>query len=166
MRIERHGITGEDLTYLTDIGWSEVDSKTPLDDLIAADEAEDFAETFDAGELKSIPVDALLILLRFLIPIGSTSRKRWRVAQLRLCVLGHAAGLQGVGDKSLATLAEELGVTRSLLSHYATRLVDELGESQVRGGKCRESREVFRDAATNYHRRAGHKMRETSQEAS
>jgi hypothetical protein len=111
----------------------------------------------DVLALKSIPPDALLVLLRFIIS-KTSSRKRWRIAQLKLSTLAHAAGMQGVGDKSLTELATELGCTRSLLSLYSTRLADQLGLSQVRGGKCRESRETYRQNALLSHQKRGNNL--------
>ncbi len=111
----------------------------------------------DVLALRTIPPDALLVLLRFIIGTSST-RKRWRIAQLKLATLAHAAGMQGVGDKSLTELAKELGCTRSLLSLYGTRLADQLGLAQVRGGKCRESRETYRRNALLSHQKRGNKL--------
>lgn len=111
----------------------------------------------DILALKSIPPDALLVLLRFIIS-NTSKKRRWRVAQIRLCTLAHAAGMQGIGDKSLTELAKELGCTRALLSLYATRLADQLGISQVRGGKCRESRETYRKNALKYHQKVGNTL--------
>jgi hypothetical protein len=111
----------------------------------------------DVLALRTIPPDALLVLLRFIIGTSST-RKRWRIAQLKLATLAHAAGMQGVGDKSLTELAKELGCTRSLLSLYSTRLADQLGLSQVRGGKTRSSREIYRQNAIKIHTAAGHQI--------
>ena len=80
--------------------------------------------------------------------------------QLRTIVLAHAAGLEGVADKTLAELAGELGCTRALMSLYAVRLTDELNQEMVRGGKRRESRETYRQSAIAAHRRAGHAIKQ------
>jgi hypothetical protein len=140
-----------------------ITEQTPLDQLIEAEIAEGIdtedqeGSDVDVLALKSIPSDALLVLLRFII--GKTSsRKRWRVTVIKICTLAHAAGMQGVGDKSLTELATELGCTRSLLSLYSTRLADQLGLSQVRGGKCRSSREAYRQNAIKIHTAAGHQI--------
>ena len=119
----------------------------------------DGGEIFDAAGLKSIPRQALLILLGFIIPPPGGTRPL-RVAQLRLVTLAHLAGLEGIGDRTLTDLAAELGATRSLMSLYACRMVDQLGQSQVRGGKRREAREVYKRTATEAHRRQGHKMKQ------
>ena len=141
----------------------------PADDGTDADLAPDNGgETFDAAgvdapmgvsALKSIPRQALLILLGFIIPPPGGTRPL-RVAQLRLVTLAHLAGLEGIGDRTLTDLAAELGATRSLMSLYACRMVDQLGQSQVRGGKRREAREVYKRTATEAHRRQGHKMKQ------
>ena len=118
---------------------------------------EDDGTDISAANIKGIPRDALRHLLLFLIP--ATSPRKWRVAQLRLVVLAHLAGVEGIGDKSLSELARQLGVTRSLLSLYSVRMVDQLKQNQPRGGKRRETRETYRQSAIAYHRRAGHTMR-------
>jgi hypothetical protein len=141
-----------------------ITEQTPLDQVIQM-EIEAGIDTDDTDDdpkqdvlaLKSIPPDALLVLLRFIIS-KTSSRKRWRVAQLKLATLAHAAAMQGVGDKSLTELAKELGCTRSLLSLYSTRLADQLGLSQVRGGKCRESRETYRQNALLSHQKRGNNL--------
>jgi hypothetical protein len=141
-----------------------ITEQTPLDQVIQM-EIEAGIDTDDTDDdpkqdvlaLKSIPPDALLVLLRFVIG-QRPSRKRWRVAQLKLCTLAHAAGMQTVGDKSLTELAKELGCTRSLLSLYSTRLIDQLGINQVRGGKSRSSRETYRQNAIKIHTAAGHQI--------
>jgi hypothetical protein len=139
-----------------------ITEQTPLDQLIEAEiaegiDTEDAVADQDVLALRSIPPDALLVLLRFIIGSRCT-RKRWRVAQLKLATLAHAAAMQGIGEKSLTELAAELGCTRSLLSLYSTRLADQLGLSQVRGGKCRSSRETYRKNALLSHQKRGNTL--------
>jgi hypothetical protein len=139
-----------------------ITEQTALDQLIemeieAGIDTEDAVADQDVLALKSIPPDALLVLLRFIIS-KTSSRKRWRVAQLKLATLAHAAGMETVGDKSLTELAAELGCTRSLLSLYSTRLADQLGLSQVRGGKCRQSRDTYRKNALLSHQKRGNNL--------
>lgn len=140
-----------------------ITDQTPHDQLIemeieaGIDTEDDETDHQDILALKSIPPDALLVLLRFVIS-NRSKRKRWRVAQIKLCTLAHAAGMQGIGDKSLTELAKELGCTRALLSLYATRLADQLGLSQVRGGKCRASRETYRKNALQSHLKRGNNL--------
>ncbi len=130
----------------------------PEDDGTDADLGpDDGGETFAAAGLKSIPRQALLHLLTFIFPTPGGPRPL-RAAQLRLVTLAHLAGLEGIGDRTLTDLAAELGATRSLMSLYACRMVDQLGQAQVRGGKRREAREVYRKSATEAHRAAGHRM--------
>ncbi len=119
---------------------------------------DDDGETFEAAGLKSIPRQALLHLLNFIFPPPGGPRPL-RAAQLRLVTLAHLAGLQGVGDRTLTDLARELGCTKSLLSLYSTRLTDQLGQAQVRGGKSRAARETYRQRALATHRALGHHMR-------
>jgi len=118
---------------------------------------DDDGQTFDAARLKSIPRQALLILLRFVFPPPGGTRPL-RVAQLRLIALAHLAGLEGVGDRTLTDLAQELKVTKSLLSLYSVRLTNQLGQAQVRGGKSRSARKVYSERALATHRAAGHRM--------
>jgi hypothetical protein len=118
----------------------------------------DGGETFAAAQLKAIPRQALLHLLNFIFPPPGGPRPL-RAAQLRLVTLAHLAGLQGVGDRTLTDLARELGCTKSLLSLYSTRLTDQLGQAQVRGGKSRAARETYRQRALATHRALGHHMR-------
>jgi hypothetical protein len=63
----------------------------------------------------------------------------------------------------MTELAEHLGCSKALFSHYATRLVDQLAEAQTRGGKSRKAREVYRQTATAYHARAGHAIGATKE---
>ncbi len=118
---------------------------------------DDDGERIDFEGIQAVPRQALLILLNFIFPAPGGTRPL-RVAQLRLVTLAHLAGLEGIGNRTLTDLAAELGATRSLMSLYACRMVDQLGQSQVRGGKRREAREVYRQTATAAHRRAGHRI--------
>ena len=118
---------------------------------------DDAPETIDAAGMRSIPKQALLILLAFVFPPPGGTRPL-RVAQLRMVALAHLAGLEGIGDRTLTDLARELGCTKSLLSLYSVRLTDQLGQAQVRGGKNRAARETYRQRALATHRAAGHRM--------
>jgi hypothetical protein len=131
-------------------------------ELAQAAEEQDEEGTIDLAGVNAIPPDALLTLLRFIISpaVQCRSRKqRWKTSQLRLVVLAHAAGLDDVAEMSLTQLASELGVTRSLMSWYAIRMTDELKQSQVRGGKSRASREVYRQTAIRSHIERGHRVK-------
>ena len=122
---------------------------------------EDPGETFDLAGIKSIPRDALRTLLRFLVPNNSVSaKKRWRMAQLRVALTAHMLNIDGIGSKSFEELGQELGCTRALLSLYSLRMIDGLAIDKTRNGKCRRSREVYRQSATEVHRRQGHRMKQ------
>lgn len=133
-------------------GWHESDINTDrhLD-------PEDTAENIDLAGLRSIPREALLILLRYIVQPGA-AKHRWRQAQIRLAILSHMVNLDGIGALSFAALAEELGCTRALLSLRSLELIDGLKIEKTRNGKRRSTRETYRKAATEAHARAGHRM--------
>jgi hypothetical protein len=147
---------------LVEIVW-----KDPSDELVEKEIAEGLDDEDDSNPdvlaLKRIPSDALLVLLRFLISENRSPKQKWRIAQLRLAVLAHQAGLAGVGNLTMTELAGHLGCSKALFSHYATRLVDQLAENQTRGGKSRKARETFRRVAIEAHRRAGHASHKTKE---
>ena len=118
---------------------------------------EDTAEEIDLAGLRSIPREALLILLRYIVK-PAAAKNRWRQAQIRLAILAHMVDLDGIGALSFAALAEELGCTRALLSMRSLELIDGLSIDKTRNGKKRESRETYRKTATEAHARAGHRM--------
>lgn len=133
-----------------------IDWDSPDEQMMRAEEIEDDAPP-DASSLAGIPPNALGVILRYLVPPAGSSA-RWRTATKRLICLAHAAGLDGIADRSLASIAEELGCSRAALSHHAVRISDELALHQVRGGKSRQARESYKVSATEAHRRAGHKL--------
>ena len=136
-----------------------VDHQNPLDALIEAEEADD-AENIDFAAIKGIPRDALMVLLRFLIPATAISpKKRWRRAQLRLAVLSHFLDVDGLGGRSFKELGEELGCTKALLSLYSLRLLDGLNIEKSRHGKSRVARESYRQSAIESHKRQGHTIK-------
>jgi hypothetical protein len=134
----------------------------PTDEDFDHDYAPDHdGETFDAAAIKNIPRDALKVILRFIIPSTSSSQaKRWRIAQLRVALLAHMLDIDGIGSKSFEELGQELGCTRALLSLYSLRMIDGLTIDKTRNGKARRSREVYRQSATEAHRRQGHRMKQ------
>jgi hypothetical protein len=144
-----------------------IDWNDPSDELMAK-EAElglddEGDKNPDTLALLQIPPDALKVLLRFLLPPGKTGKTRWRIATLKLATLANAAGVDEIGNMRLADIARELNVSRALVSLYSLRLVDELGLNKVAAGKSRESRETFRRAALEAHRRAGHASHKTKE---
>ena len=133
-----------------------IDWDSPDEQMMRAEEIED-DDTPDASSLAGIPPNALGVILRYLVPpAGSASR--WRTATKRLICLAHAAGLDGIADRSLASIAAEIGCSRASLSHWAIRMADELGQEQVRGGKSRAARKAYSRSATATHKRLGHNM--------
>ena len=113
--------------------------------------------TIDLAGLRSIPTDALLILLRYIVQPDSATN-RWRQAQVRVAVLSHMVNLDGIGSLSFAQLAQELGCSPALLSLRSIELIDGLAIDKTRNGKKRSSRETYRKTATEAHIRAGHRM--------
>lgn len=122
---------------------------------------DDGGEDVDLAGIKNIPRAALALLVRWLIPPNAPgARKKWRVAQIRLALLAHLLDLDGIGSKSFEELGQELGCTRALLSLYSLRMIDGLAIDKTRNGKCRRSRDVYRQSATEAHRRQGHRMKQ------
>ena len=133
-----------------------VDDQNPLDALIEAEEAED-AENIDFKAVQGVPRDALLVLLRFIIPATAISpKKRWRRAQLRLAVLAHFLDVDGLGERSFKELGDQLGCTKALLSLYSLRMIDGLGINKTRHGKSKIARQSYRQSAIESHKRQGH----------
>lgn len=129
-------------------GWHPSDPSDCDRHLAPADTAEDI----DLADLRSIPRDALLILLRYIVQPGA-AKHRWRQAQIRLAILAHMVDLDGIGAQSFAALAEELGCTRALLSLRSLELIDGLKIQKTRNGKKRSTRETYSKTATEAHRR-------------
>ncbi len=113
--------------------------------------------TIDLAGLRSIPTDALLILLRYIVQPDLPSN-RWRQAQVRVAVLAHMVNLDSIGSLSFAALAKELDCSRALISLRSLELIDGLAIDKTRNGKKRSSRDTYRKAATSAHIRAGHRM--------
>ncbi len=129
-----------------------VDTRDPAEALMEAEEHDDTA-TIDFARVKTVPADALKILIRFLIPPTSKPSKRWRIAQLRLAILAQMTDVDDIGGQSFESLAGELGCTRALLCHHSLRMVDSLGMDKAKLGKRRESRAVYSASATAAHKR-------------
>jgi hypothetical protein len=108
--------------------------------------------TIDLAGLRSIPVDALLILLRYIVQ-PDLPTNRWRQAQVRVAVLAHMVNLDGIGSLSFAALAKELDCSRALISFRSLELIDGLSIDKTRNGKKRSSRDTYRKAATEAHKR-------------
>jgi hypothetical protein len=118
---------------------------------------DDGGETIDLAGIKAIPVSALKVLVRYLVP--ARGRSRWRHGQIRLAILAHALDLDGIGGQSFEALSKELNCSRSLLSLRSLELIDGLGIDKLRNGKVRKSRDTYRSSAIATHKRLGHKMK-------
>jgi hypothetical protein len=134
-----------------------IDWNDPSQQAVANEEIGD-DETIDVADLKSVPREALRIILRFLIPAAGLPRRKWRVAQLRLATLAHLADVDDIGGQTLTEIAEELQCTRALVSLYHVRMLKTLNIPESRGGKSMASRAVYSQSASAAHIRAGHKM--------
>ena len=122
------------------------DLRTPLDTLIEMEEFDEH-DKIDAGELGQIPVDALMILCRFLIPVSNPlTPSTWRTAAKRLCALSHQLQVDGIGNLSLADLAKALDCSRANLSLLCCEVRDK-GQLQHRAGRSAESRKHYGDRA-------------------
>lgn len=139
---------------------ARVDFRDPSKILMEIEDGDD-GETIDCAGIAGIPRDALKKILDFVCDVrASGGTAQWRCRTLRLAALAHLANVQGVGEKTLTQLAGELGCTRASVSLYSIRIVDQLHQYQVRGGKRREAREAYRESAIRSHRAAGHVIKE------
>ena len=122
------------------------DFKTPLDYLIESEEGAEQAETLDLGDLSGIPADAVLAILRLILPsTNPLTPQFWRTAQVRLCVIASALNVHPVGGHPLSDLARAIGCTRAALSYASVNLRDfaNLGH---RGGRCDAARIAYSEA--------------------
>ena len=138
--------------------YEATDFRTPADAAMESEEYEGEQETIDLAGIRGIPRDALGVMLSFLIGPLREGRVYWPSALKRLIALASQAGCQGVADQSLAYHASKIGATRAALSHHAIRVVDELRDSKVRGGKSRASRETYRQSAILSHQKRGNRI--------
>lgn len=130
-----------------------------LDGDTDADFDYDDGANIDFQSIKSVPPDALKVLVRFLVP-AEVKKNRWRQAQIRLAIVAHLVNLDGIGGLSFEKLAQELGCSRALLSLRSLEMLDGFSINKSRNGKGRHTRAVYSASATEAHRRAGHKMSE------
>lgn len=137
-----------------------VDWNDPSQQMMAKEEVDE-DEQLSFEQIRGVPRDALLVILRWLVS-ASGKRSRWDQAKVRLALLCHLCNLDGLGSISYEKLAVELGVTRSLLSLRSLQIIDGFQIEKTRNGKPRRTRETYRQSATEAHRRAGHRMSEDS----
>lgn len=145
----------------TDPSALAVEPRTPLAALLEA-EGEDTPDALDLAGIRGIPLDALAVLLRFLLPDGRpTSPTYWQQASRRLASLAHAIGVQEIRMHPLASLAPALGCSRALLSLLACELRD-FAQLDSRAGRSATSREVYSERAKRVWNARGRQAREKS----
>lgn len=145
----------------TDPSALATDPRTPLAALIEA-EAEGPPDALDLAGIRGIPLDALAVLLRFILPNGRpTSPTYWQQASRRLASLAHAIGVQEIRMHPLASLAPALGCSRALLSLLACELRD-FAALDSRAGRSVTSRDVYSERARQVWNRRGKEKREQS----
>jgi len=110
----------------------------------------------DALALQGFPRDGLKTILRFLLPTNGEGSKKWRVGQMRLIALAHAAGLEGVANLTQTEIARQMDCSKALISYYCTAVADELKEFSPRGGRTPQARQAYALRATAVHKRLGH----------
>jgi hypothetical protein len=136
-----------------------IDHRTPIDELIAAEERE-HDETLDLGGIASIPPDALRLLVLFLLPQGGnpTGSSYWRIATKRLCALAYALGVEEVRRHPLSKIGPAVGCSRALLSLLACELRD-FADLDHRAGRSPAARETYAQRAREtWNRRARERM--------
>ena len=108
---------------------------------IPDEESEEIPED-DLERLGCYDPDILRALIRVLLIPDRGRSGNLKAALARLIALASVLHIPGVGDKSLEYLAERIGCTRALLSHYAVQLRD-FGGLDCRGGKSVSAREAY-----------------------
>ena len=112
--------------------------------LPAEPEAEDI-DTDDLEELGRCNPEILQILMRVVFFPDLGRGPQLKASFARMIAVAHALHIPGIGNKSLTALAEEIGVTKALLSHYATQVRD-FAKLDHAAGKSVEGRESYRVA--------------------
>jgi hypothetical protein len=135
-----------------------IDHRTPIDELIAAEERE-HDETLDLGGINAIPHDALATLVRFLLPEGRPSSPSfWRIATKRLAALAYAINLPEVRRFPLSELGPAVGCSRAMLSLLCCELRD-YADLDHRAGRSPAARETYAQRAREtWNRRARERM--------
>jgi hypothetical protein len=120
-----------------------VDHKTPLDDLIEAEEHED-RERLDIAGIRGIPADALRVFVLFLLPSDSkpTSPGYWRQVTKRAAALAYSLGIEEVRKFPLSQIAPAIGCSRAMLSLLAVELRD-FAQLDHRAGRSDAARETY-----------------------
>ena len=96
----------------------------PIDLIEPEEDRDDF---IDVEGLDPIPVDAVRILLGTIVTKTPMGARDWKTATARLAVLCQALDVADLGKASLTSIAEQIGVSRALLSHRSVALRDYTG---------------------------------------
>jgi hypothetical protein len=107
------------------------------------DAPEDDAEGIDESELAKLgaydpELVACILRVCFFPAIGSRG-VNFGAAFHRLIALAHCLKVEGVGDKSLEHIANRVGCTRAVLSHFCVRIRD-TAKLDHRSGKSDQAR--------------------------
>ena len=109
---------------------------------------EDEPDGIDADDLKELGrcnPEVLQILMRVVFFADLGRGPQLKACFARLIAVAHALHIPGIGERSLTDIAEEIGVTKALLSHYATQVRD-FAKLDHAAGKSLEGREAYREA--------------------
>ena len=113
---------------------------------LPAEEGEtDGIDTDDLEELGRCNPEVLQILMRVVFFADLGRGPQLKACFARLIAVAHALHIPGIGERSLTDIAEEIGVTKALLSHYATQVRD-FAKLDHAAGKSLEGREAYREA--------------------
>jgi hypothetical protein len=142
-----------------------IDHRTPLDDLIEAEEHEE-AEQLDIAGIRGIPVDALRVFVLFLLPSDSkpTSPGYWRQVTKRAAALAYSLGIEEVRKFPLSQIAPAIGCSRAMLSLLAVELRD-FAQLDHRAGRSDAARETYSTRARQVWNNRAVMKREKSKES-
>ena len=118
---------------------------TPIEDILEPLEDHD-DEPLDVEGIGEIPLDAISVILRMVITRPPRNSRDWKSAISRLAVLAKTLDIGDLGCRSLSDIADDIGVSRALLSLRSVQLRDSAGGS-CRGGKSNAAREVYSERA-------------------
>jgi hypothetical protein len=150
----------DDDVYWNDGSLTLADHTHPVD-LIEPEEDVPAYDNKDLAKLGAFNPDLLRVLLRVLLfPDGV--RQPVHSCWPRLIALAHALHVSPIGEQSMASLAEQMGCTKALLSHYRVALKD-FGGLDHHGGKSSEARERLSQIASVAWARKDRKQRGKNQ---
>ncbi len=127
---------------LTD--YNAVELRTPFDNLCDAEEHTEGDAPLNIAGIGSIPIDALAIFVRILLPVAGTplNPSYWQGAVRRMAGLAHSIQIDPIRQYSLKAISEALGCSRALMSLVVCELRD-LGALDARAGRLATSRENY-----------------------